>query len=329
MNLHALLTRVVAATALLLAPPWAAAQAPWPQKPINLWVGVQPGGSSDAVARMIAKGLSERLRQQVVVSNKPGASTRLGFDHIQQSAPDGYTIGLMYAQATIFHLMFDGKKPLAAGKDFTPISMLARSPTFLAVPATSSNQTLGDLLRSVKSAPHRPSFGHAGSGSNQTLATYKVLTEAGTSATPVAYKGGGPLAIALARGEVDFGPLDYASARPLLERGSVRLLAIMEPKRSSLMPDVPSTLELGMPADISGSPWYMLVGPAGLSPDVTNTLSRHVNEILQENDVRNTYASLDIERQIMTPEQAAGYFDKERVRMSGVIESLGISLRQQ
>lgn len=327
MNIRSSFTRILCAASLLLVSALGAAQEQWPRKPIDIWVGAQPGGSSDAVARMLAKRLQERLGQPVLVKNKPGASTRLGLEQVASSPPDGYTIGLMYAQATIFHLMFDGMRPLEPGKDFTPIAMLARAPTFLAVPATSQAKTLQDLLRNVKSAAERPSFGHAGAGSNQTLATYGLLAAAGTSATPVAYKGNGPLAIALASGEVAFGPLDYASARPMLERGSIRLLAMMESNRSALAPDVPSTAELGMPG-ISGSPWFMLVGPAGMPREVTNTINRHVNEILQEDAIQKNYQSLGIERQLTTPQQSSDYVAKERDRMTEVVQKLGISLRQ-
>lgn len=319
--------RLALSFALALSIPISAAQAEYPKRSIEFLVGVAPGSSSDALARMIASHLSTRTNQSVIVVNKPGASTRLAVDHVMRAAPDGYTVGLLYAQASIFHLMFDNIERLRAGQDFTPISTLALLPTFVGVPSTSAATNLGALLDITKKSPHPMNFGITGTGSNNTLAMRQILNTKGSDATPIAYKGGVPLALALAKGEIDFGPVDYVSARGLLDNKSIRLLAVMGPNRSALAPEVPALPELGLSKNISGSAWMMLIAPPNLPADIAHTLHTHVNHILQQEDVRKTLDNLGMEPLIKTREDAGKHFESEQNRMTDILQQLNISLK--
>lgn len=300
--------------------------AAYPDKPVRIVLGFAPGGATDVLARLVAQKLGDRMGQQFIVDNKPGAATRIGMEAVQKSAPDGYVLGLATAVTTTFPLMFDGVT-FAPGKDFVPVTMLGRAPSFLVVRNELPAKTYQEFVAYGKSSG-KLTLGHAGQGSNPHIAGMALARSSGMSVTPVPYKGQQPVAVAVGSGEVDFAMLEYNVARPMLERGAVRLLAVTEPKRSSLRPEVPTGRELGMPDQVEGlSPWFMLIAPPGTPAPIVASLNQHLREVMMQPDVRAALATSGLEPETASPEDTAAYFESQRARIRRLVGDLGLSLK--
>lgn len=303
------------------------AQAQYPDKPVRIIVGVQAGASTDALARVLARKLGEQLNQQFIVENKPGASTRLAMDQLTRSAADGYTIAVANAVSTSFPLMFDDFA-FIPGKDFVPIAMLGRAPSFLAVRSTLPAKTVQEFVAYAKANNGKLTFGHGGNGTNPHLSALTLLKSLGVNGVEVSYKGNAPTALALASSEIDFAMLDYSSVRPLVESGRVRLLAVTEPKRASLTPNVPTSGEQAITREIDGmTPWFMLVAPQGTPSSVVDKLNQLVNDLLKQPDVRQALIAAGIETEGGTQVEAQSYFLQQRERLARTVRDLKISLR--
>jgi tripartite-type tricarboxylate transporter receptor subunit TctC len=314
-------------TLLAAVVPWMPARAEYPERTVRMVVGLQAGASTDNLARAVAQRLSERLGQQFIVENKPGAATRIGMESVARAPADGYTLGVANAVATSFPLMFDNF-PFVPGKDFVPITMLGRAPSYLAVRASMPAKNVAEFIEYAKANSGKLTFGQGGSGSNPHVATLTLVKRLGVTAQDVPYKGNAPTAVAVAAGEVDFALLDLASARPMAERGSVRLLAVTEPQRVMQMPDMPTSGEQGLTREIDGmTPWFMLIAPAGTPSAVIALLNRHVNEVLRMRDVQQTLLAAGIEPEGSSADEAMAYFRSQRERIANLARELNISFR--
>lgn len=314
------------AAALWAVPHLAGHAAEYPERPVRIVLGFTPGGATDSLARVLAHKLGERTGQQFVVENRPGAATRIGMEAVQKAAPDGYTIGLATAVTTVFPLMFEGVA-FEPGRDFVPITMLGRAPSFIVVrndlPAKDYKEFVAYGTRSGKLT-----LGHPGNGSNPHIAGLALARAARMPVTAVAYKGNAPTAVAVGASEVDFAMLEYSVARPMLDKGLVRLLAVTEPQRSKLRPDVPAGRELGLTGDVEGlSPWFVMIAPSGTPQTVVDTLNRHLRAVLALPDVREQLAAIGIETESGTPAEAAAYFTAQRGRITTLVRELNLSLR--
>jgi tripartite-type tricarboxylate transporter receptor subunit TctC len=326
---HPLITRR-GANALALA--WLAGAAlpshaaAYPDRPVKIVLGFAPGGATDGLARVLARKLGERMGQQFVVDNKPGAATRIGMEFMQKAPPDGYTLGLATAVTTTFPLMFENLA-FAPGKDFVAISMLGRAPTFLMVRHDLPAKDYAEFVALGKKTGQL-TLGHPGNGSNPHIAGLALARAAGMPVVAVPYKGTQPTATAVGAGEVDFAMMEYAVARPMLEAGKVRLLAVTEPARSRIRPEVPTGREAGITQDIEGlTPWFMLLAPAGTPPAVVDALNRQVREALADKEVREQLANLGVEPESSTPGEASAYFTAQRQRIARLAAELQLSLK--
>lgn len=326
MTLSKLSRRATCALALftLLAPVVQAAD--YPDRPVRIVLGFAPGGATDQLARVLGRKLSERTGQQFIVDNKPGAATRIGMETVQKAPADGYTIGLATAVTTSFPLMFDGVT-FAPGKDFVPITMLGRAPTFLVVRKDLPAKDYKEFIAYGKSSG-KLTLGHPGNGSNPHIAGLTLGRANGMKVTDVPYKGTAPTATAVGAGEVDFAMLEYAVARPMLEAGKVRLLAVTEPQRSKIRPEVPTGRELGITGEIEGvTPWFMMLAPVGTPQPVVDTLGKHLREVLAMPDVREQLAAVGIEPETGTTAEATTYFNEQRARITKLVGELKLSLK--
>ena len=301
--------------------------AQYPERTVKMILGLQPGASTDVLARLMAKRLGERMGQQFIVENKLGAATRIGMESVIKSPPDGYTLGVANAVSVAFPLMFDGFA-FAPGKDFVPITPLGRAPSFLSVRNTLPVQNVAEFVAYAKANDGKIAFGHGSNGSPPHVASLLLLRSLGVTAVSVPYKGNGPTSVALAAGEVDFALLEYASVRPMLERGAVRLLAVTEPRRFSAQPNVPTGAEAGLTPEIEGmTSWFMLVAPAGTPGPVVSLLSAHVGEILKSSDMQQSLLPLGIQTETGTPAEALAYFQSKRDRLAALVRELNLSLK--
>ena len=297
----------------------------YPERPVRLLVGFQAGAATDTLARIIGQHLSERLKQTFVVENKPGAATRIAMEALSKASPDGYTLAVANAVTTVFPTMFVGMS-FEPNKDFVPITLLGRSPSFVAVKASLPATTYQEFVAYAKGA--KLAFGHPGNGTNPHVAGVALGKSLGIDLVEVPFKGNQPVAAAMAAGEIDYAMLEYESARPLVERGAIKLLAVTEPKRYSLRPEISTGREVGMTLEIEGlTPWFILLAPPGLPASVVSLLNREVREILKISDVQERLLKIGIEPESSTTVEAANYFMAHRAKMNTLLERLQISIK--
>lgn len=288
----------------------------FPERPVRLMVGQQAGASTDTVARLIGQRLSERLGQPFIVENKPGAFTRLAMDAAIKAAPDGHTLGVANAVAAAFPLVLKDYSFLP-GKDFAPIGMLGRAPSFLAVRSSLPVSNVAEFIRYAKENNTKMVLGHGGIGSNPHISAVALASSLGIKPVQVVYKGNAPTAVALGAGEVDFAMLDYASVRGMVERGSVRLLAVSEPRRFISQPNVPTGAEAGLTPDIEGlTVWFMLVAAPATPGPILEKLNRHVREVLSLPDVKERLLTMGIEAEPTTAAEAATFLMGQREKLT-------------
>lgn len=316
------------ACGLLASLSLAASAADYPDRAVQMVVSVQAGGSTDVAARLIAQKLADRLGQPFLVDNKPGAATRIGTEYVMKAKPDGYTLGFFFGISGLFQLMFDNYAALQPGKDFETISLVTRAPSFLAVNAALPIKTGADFTAYARAHNNQIAFGHSGAASTPNMASMVLLKSLGVTGLGVPYKGNVPTVTALASGDIHFAVVDYTAARPMVERGLVRLIAVMEPKRSPLQPDVPTTGEAGLTRGADGvTPWTILVAPPGTPAAVVAMLNKHVVEILKLPDVQERLHLAGVDVEGTTPAQAAAAYQAERNKMTAIVRDLGVSLK--
>lgn len=304
-----------------------AAHADYPERAVRMVVGVQAGASTDTLARLLAKKLAERMGQPFVVENRPGAATRIAMELVTKAPGDGYTLGVANAVTTSFPLMFNGFA-FAPGKDFVPVSLLGRAPSFLTVRADLPARNAQEFVAYAKAHSGKLSYGQGGNGSNPHLAALSLVRSLGIEAVEAAYKGNAPTAMAVASGEVDFAILEYTVVRPLVEAGKVRLLAVTEPRRSALLPALPTGSEQGLTRSIEGmTPWFMLLAPAGTPAAVVEHLNREVNDALKNADVQKTLLAAGVEATASSSAEALAYFQQQREQVTRLARELNISFK--
>jgi tripartite-type tricarboxylate transporter receptor subunit TctC len=305
-----------------------AAAADYPERAVRMVVSVNAGGSTDTAARLIAQKLSDQLGQPFLVENKPGAATRIGTEYVMKAKPDGYTLGYFFGISGLFQLMFDNYTPLQPGKDFEPITMATRAPSFLAVNAALPIKNAADFVAYARANNDKSTYGHSGNASTPRLAALVLLKSIGVKGLGVPYKGNAPTVTAIAAGEIDFGVVDYTAARPMVDRGLVRLIAVMEPKRSALQPKVPTAGEAGLTQAADGvTPWTILVAPPGTPAAVIATLNKHMVEILNMPDVQERLRLVGVDVEGTTAAQAAAAYLAERDKTTAIIRDLDVSLK--
>ena len=219
----------------------------FPDKPIRFIVGFPPGGSSDAMARIVQPGLEKQLGQPVVIENKPGAGAMIGIDAVAKSAPDGYTIGLGGAGAFGTNLAMGEKMPYDPHKDIVPVTGLAGSPFILAAAPSLKGKSLRDIIAMAKSDPGKLAIGHGGNGTGMHLTAELINQMAGTKIALVPYRGMAPVLNDLIGSHIALGITDPPSAMAAMEAGKIETVAISSAKRFSRLPNIPTLDESGLP----------------------------------------------------------------------------------
>jgi tripartite-type tricarboxylate transporter receptor subunit TctC len=257
---------------LLAAPQRAHAQA-YPSKPIRLLVPFAPGGSSEIIARSFAAEMSKTLGQNMIVENKPGGAGNIAMVDAKTSLADGYTIILGHVGTLAVNPAIFAKLPYDAGKDFVPITLLAKVPSLLVVNAEKIKaKNLAEFVAYAKKNPEAINFGSAGNGSSGHLAYAYLAVAAGFNGTHVPYKGTGPMMTDLLAGRLD---ATFTGAPPLLahvKAGTLRPLAVGTSARSPVMPDIPTVAEQGYPG-FETSQWYGLLAPTGTPEAIVQKLA--------------------------------------------------------
>ena len=310
--------------ALAAAATVSAFAAGYPEKPVTMVVPFPPGGSTDAIARVLAQKLPEKLGGSWIVDNKPGATGTIGAAFVKRAAPDGYTLFVsslgpfVIAPHLIKGVQYD------ALKDFDPITIAVQAPNVLVVPANSPDKTVADLLAHLKKTPGKVSFASSGNGSSDHLSAELFWQQSGTEGLHVPYKGGGPAINDLLGGQVDAAFVNINSIIQHIKAGKVRALAISSEKRSPLLPDLATLAEQGVKgAEVQS--WQAVAGPKGLPADVRTKLRDAMASILTEPSVKEKLVAQGFELVADTPEQFAKYQAAEYARWKKLIEARHIT----
>ena len=290
-----MIDRALAALALFAASvasaqPVSTPAGPWPTKPVRIMVGASPGGGTDIIARLLGDKLGTIFGQPFVVENRPGAANTIASDVTAKSPPDGYTllVGTNTAQAIAPHIMKLGFDPL---KDLTPIALLVVVPNVVIVAPTVAANNVKDLVADIKARPSAYSCGSSGVGSTQHLACEAFALATRTRIVHVPYKGSSQALTDLVGGQIQLDFDTTSSAMSFIKGGKVKALAVMTPKRSPEMPDVPTLAEAGYPG-VEMTTWYGFFGPANLPREITNRLHDETRKILAMPDVKKRLESL-------------------------------------
>ncbi len=279
-------TRKFAALALIaasLAAPFTSAIAadPWPVKPVRLVVPFPPGGGTDIVARSMGQKLAERLQQPVIIDNKPGASTIIGTDAVAKAQPDGYTLLLSGSTSYTVNPALRAKLPYDPVRDLSPIAIVARTPLVLVVNAAAPYRTVNELITAARAQPKGIRYATFGAGSGPHLAGELFALAGNVKLQDVPYKGSAQAAMAIIGGEIEMGIDTVASVTPHIKSGKLRALGIVGAARSSLLPDVQTLAELGLP-EATFDAWYALAAPAHTPEAVIARMAREVSAVIAD-----------------------------------------------
>src|SRR5579864_9756752 len=260
-----LMSRRALCAAAVFASGAAAAQTPFPSRPVHIFVPYAAGGGVDILARTLGEAVSRQWGQSVVVENRPGAGGVVASQALVTSAPDGYTL-MVVASGHATNPFLYPKLPYDTFKDFTPVSILASSPNILLVRADSPFKTLADVIAQAKAKPGSLSFAHSGTGTSTHLAGELLKNLAKIDIAAIPYKGGAPAINDLLGGQIPLSFNNAPEALGQLQAGTLRALAVTTESRTPLLPDVPAISETlpGYATEV----WWALLGPRGMHPEL-------------------------------------------------------------
>ena len=313
---------VLALAAVAGSSPAAAADA-FPSKPIRIIVPVAPGGNLDNIIRAVAERLSANIGQSVIVENRPSASSIVGTKLVASSPPDGYTLlamanTMLAAAAIIPNIGYDSVN------DFAYVTLIAKIPNILVVPASSPVKSVSELVARAKEKPGGMSYGSAGNGSVGHFAAETFSREAGLKLLHVPYKGNSPAMIDLIGGRLDMMFDQVSTSAPQLKAGTLRALAVTTAARSAILPDVPTMDEAGVKG-FEDFTFNGLAAPAGTPPEIVAKLHAALTRSLQTPELRERFASQGIElTPSASPEEFTEYIKREVARFTKLARDAGI-----
>ena len=319
--MHKIIRGLLAACAALwLGAPLA--QPNYPTKPIRFIVTFPPGGSSDLIARALATVLSDRLRQQVLVENRPGAGGNIGIDAVAKSAPDGYTMGLGAAGALAANVSLYPKMPYDAVKDLAPVSNVAFVPFFLVAKTALPANDLRELIALASAKPGQLMLGYGGNGTAMHLSGELFKLMAKVQLTNVPYKGSGPAAMDAVSGQLDLAVVDVASAINQVKAGRLKAIAVTSAKRVSVAPDVPTLAEAGL-AGYEATGWFGVVMPAGTPAEIIGRMNSELVAALKRQDIRERVIAAGAEPSPSTPQEFGALIRDEIAKWAEVVKISG------
>jgi len=284
-------------------------------------VPFSPGGSTDVLARIVGQKLTERSGQPVIIENRAGAGGNIGADQVAKSAPDGYTLLLGGVPHAISASLYP-KLAYDLARDLAAIAEIASFPSAIVLHPSLPANSVKELIALARARRGQLSFGSAGNGSPNHLAMELFKTMAGVDMAHVPYKGSGQLIGDLLAGQVQLASMGTPVALPHVQSGKLRAIAVTGAARSSLLPDVPTVSEAGLPGfDVTS--WYGVFGPAGLPAGIVAKLNSQIGSAVTAPDVRERLAALGAEPSVKAPEEFSRYVRQEIAKWAKVVKDSG------
>ena len=316
------LARLAAACALAILPAVGFAQ-PYPSKPIRLVVPFPPAGATDILSRELARLLSERLRQQVIVGNRPGAGGTLGSDIVAKSAADGYTIQMATSSTHSIGPSLNPKIPYSATNDFTPVAHVANAANVLIVAPSVKANTVSELVSELKANPGRYNYGSSGNGTIVHLTGELFKSMTGTYIVHIPYRGTALVIPDMVSGQIQLMFDNVASAMPHLKDGRVKALAVTSSSRSPLLPQLPAVAD-AVPG-FESTTWFGVFGPKNMPAEATQRLNTEINAILKTPEFQERLRTLGYDAAGGTPADFAKVVAADTAKWARLIKDRKIT----
>ncbi len=296
----------------------------YPTKPIKIVVNSAPGGLTDVLARLIGAKMATALGQPMVVDNRPGAAGLVGAEAVANAAPDGYTVGIVASAITVAPSLVPSST-FNASKDLAPVALLTTTPLMMVTNPNSPYKSVAQVVADAKARPKQIAIASGGNATMTHLLAEQFQVNAGIDLIHVPYKGGGPALNDVLAGQVPMYFDTLGTSVKLVQEGRLRGLALVAPKRSPALPDVPTMAEAGFPG-VQGAAWFAMIAPANTPPSVVARLNEEVNKALAAPDIKERIISLGGTVEGGTSKVLADLIETETPRWSKLIKDRGIKM---
>jgi tripartite-type tricarboxylate transporter receptor subunit TctC len=314
---------LVATMALGLLAGGAQAQT-YPSKPIRLVVPFPPGGTTDILARTVGQKMTENWGQPVVIDNRPGAGGNIGSDLVAKAAPDGYTLLMATISTHAINVSLYKNLPFDSVRDFAPVSRIGTLPNILIVHPSVPVKSVKELIELAKSKPGELNFASSGVGTSLHLSGELFNSMAGVKLVHVPYKGSSPALADLLGGQVKIMFDNLPSALPHVKAGKLKPLAVTSAKRATVLPEVPTVMESGLPG-FEVTSWFAIFVPAKTPTEIVAKLNGEIVKILNSGDVKEKLAQIGVDPAPTTPEALAAFAKAETEKWGKVVKATGAS----
>jgi len=314
--------KTLAVLALLLVAATAARADTYPSRPVRVIVTAAAGGTTDFLARWMGKGFTEITGQPVIVENRGGAGGNIGGELVAKSPPDGYTLAMVASGAIIINPWLYDNMSYDPLHDLIPVFNVANAPQFLMVTASLPAKNLREFIALAKANPGKYNYASAGNGSTTHLALDHFARLAGVKLVHIPYRGVGASVTDLVAGRVQLLSTSIPPVRAQLDRGEVRALCLAAPKRLSVMPDVPTAAEAGLPG-YDMTTWFAFLTARGTDPANVKFLNQTFQKVLDEPETRRKFEELGVEPNGGTPEQFAETIRKDAKYWEPIVKASG------
>jgi tripartite-type tricarboxylate transporter receptor subunit TctC len=309
---------------LSLWPATALTQA-WPARPIRLIVPFPAGGGVDYIGRIVGKGLSDRLGQQVVIDNRPGASGIIGVEAVKASAPDGYTIAAASAGPLVINPHIFAKLPYDSLRDLTHISNMSTFPYLLVTHPSLPVKNVKELIALAKARPGEITYSSPGTGNGQHLATALFVSMAKVQILHIPYKGNAPSVVAVVSGEAQLTHSSIPSILPHVRAGRVRALGVASAQRIPSLPEFPTVAEAGLPG-FEAFGWAGMIGPANMPGDIVQRLNKAIVDTLKQKDIIDRMLSDGAVPTPTSAEEFSAYMKAELKKWGEVVRMANVKV---
>ena len=293
----------------------------FPAKPVRVVIPFPPGGAADTLIRPLTVKLADALGQQFVADARPGANGNIAAEIVARAPADGYTLLFGNSSLPISVSLYD-KLGFDVTKDFTPISLVAMTPSVLVVHPSLPVRSIKDLIALAKKQPNKLNYASGGVGNSMHLAAALLDTMAGIQMTHVPYKGAGPAIVDVIAGQCDMVFVNIAPVLGHIRAGKAIPIAVTSKTRSTVLPEVPTVAESGMPG-YESTTWYGFLGPAGLPKEIVAKLNASIVAAVATKDLRDRYIALGAEPETSTPEAFVAHIRSDIPAWAKVVKAAG------